>query len=505
LIKTGISAVDERGALLNIKKEVSGWDFEQVKADASFAWEKELSKVTASGTKREKEIFYTALYHSFLAPVKYFDVDRRYRGLDKQVHSCEDFDNYTIFSLWDTYRALHPLFTILQPERDGHMVNSMIKHQQQHAFGVLPVWSFHGNETWCMIGYHSVPVIADAYLKGIRNYPVDEAFEAVYESAVYGPYDGLEYYMEYNFVPIDLENEGASKTLEYAYDDWTIARMAESMGNEELSRYFDFRAISFRNIFDPKTGFMRARMSNGKFREPFDPFYAQYGGDYTEGNAWQYSWYVPHDPKGLIELMGGEDKFTEKLDSLFILEVSDEKFRHVEDIAGLMGQYAHGNEPSHHIAYLYNYAGKPWNTQEKVRSIVNKFYDNTPDGLCGNEDCGQMSAWYIFSAMGFYPVCPGSNEYVIGSPSLPDVTLHLDNGNDFKISAKDLTDENIYIQSVTLNGSPLDRCFITHEEIIAGGELIFVMAAEPNKEWASGPGARPYSHSDYFSLEDYYK
>jgi len=493
MLKTGISAVDIQGAINNLNTEIPHWDFDKTVENAELAWAKELQKVSIEGTQQQKEIFYTSVYHTYLSPVIYYDVDGRYRGLDNSIHKVDGSENYTIYSLWDTYRALHPWFTIVQPERTSDMISSMISHLQQNVHGILPIWSFHANETWCMIGYHAVSVIADAYLKGLRNYDTDLAFEAVKASATYGLYDGLDHYMDFGFVPIDLENEGASKTLEYSYDDWAISQMAKEMAKEEDYKHFFERASNYRNIFDHSSLFMRAKNSDGSFREPFEPLYAQYGGDYTEGNAWQYSWYVPQDVQGLIDLIGGEEVFVKRLDSLFIIESEEGKMGHVEDIAGLIGQYAHGNEPSQHIAYLYNYAGQPWKTQERIHQVMNNLFDNTPYGICGNEDCGQMSAWYIFSSMGFYPVCPGSNEYVIGSPCIPSATLKQDNGNVFNMKAENLSDQNIYIQSVTLNGEKLDRSFILHEEIINGGKLVFEMGPEANLEWGAAAGSRPYS------------
>jgi predicted alpha-1,2-mannosidase len=343
--------------------------------------------------------------------------------------------------------------------------------------------------------YHAVAVIADAYLKGIRGFDAQAAFAAMKASATYAPYDGLGAYMKYGYVPVDLEKEAASKTLEYAYDDWTIARMAAALGREEDRRIFDRRAGSFRVIYDPTTGFMRAKKSDGTFREPFDPLDARYGSDYTEGNAWQYSWFVPHDVAGLIDLMGGPARFVARLDQLFALEARPGAFKQVEDIAGLIGQYAHGNEPSHHIAYLYSYAGQPWRTQERVHQITRLLYDDTPRGLAGNEDCGQMSAWYVFTALGFYPVTPGSLEYVIGSPHLPRAVLHLRGGKRFEVLARDLSETNIYIQSARLDGRPFDRAYLRHAEIVAGGRLVFTMGPKPNPTWASAPASRPYSMS----------
>jgi predicted alpha-1,2-mannosidase len=383
----------------------------------------------------------------------------------------------------------------MNPTRDGEMIQSMIEHSEQNVQKMLPVWSFQGNETWCMIGYHSVSVISDAYLKNIKNFDVNKAFTAMKNTANNENYGGIKYYKEYGYVPIDKEAEGASKTLEYAYDDWTIAQMAKKLGNKEVAESYYKRARNYKNVFDPKTGFIRAKKSDGTFREPFDPLYAKYSGDYTEGNAWQYSWYVPQDVQGLIELHGGDDSFCQLIDSLFVIETDDEKYKEVEDIAGLIGQYAHGNEPSQHIAYLYNYAGKPWKTQEKIHLIMNHLFDNTPDGICGNEDCGQMSAWYIFSSLGFYPVCPGSNEYIFGTPSVEKAVISLENGKQFTVIANNLSDENLYIKSVSLNGKEINRSFILHDEIMKGGTLVYEMSAKPYKDWATSKESRPYSFS----------
>lgn len=346
-----------------------------------------------------------------------------------------------------------------------------------------------------MIGYHAVPVIADAYMKGIRGYDANEALEAMVASADYGPYDGIAQYKELGYVPIDEEGEAASKTLEYAFDDWTIARMAGAMGRKDVAARFEKRASNWKHAFDEKTGFMRARKRDGSFREPFDPSASGYGTDYTEGNAWQYSWYVPQDVAGLAAAHGGADKLIARLDQVFEAKVDPKIFAHMEDITGLIGWYAHGNEPSHHVAYLYGYAGQPWRTQERLKQIMASQYAPRPDGLAGNDDLGQMSAWYVFTALGFYPVAPASNEYIIGRPFLPKATLNLPNGKRFTVIADGLDDAHTYIGSATLNGQPLDRAFLRHEEIVAGGELRFVMQAQPNREWASHPKQLPYSMS----------
>ena len=346
-----------------------------------------------------------------------------------------------------------------------------------------------------MIGYHAVPVIADAYMKGIRGYDADEALDAMVASASYGPYDGIAQYMELGFVPIDEEGEAASKTLEYAFDDWTIYRMAEAMGRKDIAATFRDRAGNWHEAFDPRTGFMRAKKRDGSFREPFDPDASGYGTDYTEGNAWQYSWYVPHDVAGLAGEHGGAERLLERLDEVFDAKVDPSVFEHMEDITGLIGWYAHGNEPSHHVAYLYAYAGQPWRTQARLKQIMDSQYKPTPDGLAGNDDLGQMSAWYVFTALGFYPVAPGSNEYIIGRPFLPRATLDLPNGKRFTIVADGLDDAHPYIGAATLNGQPLDHAFLRHGELMAGGELRFTMQAEPNRAWGTHPSQSPYSMS----------
>ncbi len=403
---------------------------------------------------------------------------------------------HSTFSLWDTFRALHPLLTIIQPEqRNAHFVSSLLAAREHSPYGILPVWSFHGLETWCMIGYHAVPVISDAIVKGIGGFSTERALEAMTASAEYAPYDGLGHYMALGYVPIDKEGEGASKTLEYAYDDWALSRAARVLGEDAIAERYEARAQNYRNIFDPDTGFSRAKNSDGSFRTPFDPNASGYGTDYTEGNAWQSSWFVPQDTAGLIDLMGGDQAMVDRLDAIFEAEVDPAIFAHMEDISGLIGHYAHGNEPSHHVAYLYAYAGQPWRTQERLKQIVETQYKPTPDGLVGNDDLGQMSAWLVFTALGFYPVAPGSNEYVIGRPFVESATLHLPNGKRFSIVVDDLDDAHPYIGAVTLNGAPLTRGVLQHEALMAGGELRFRMQAEPDREWATAPDARPFSMS----------
>ncbi|MGH8082925.1 MAG: GH92 family glycosyl hydrolase, partial [Lysobacter sp.] len=435
-------------------------------------------------------------YHTLMGPSLFMDSDGRYRGPDNAVHQAKGFRYHSTFSLWDTYRALHPLLTLVQPEqRNNDFVNSLLASRRESPYGILPVWAFHGQETWCMIGYHAVPVIADAYMKGIRGYDTKEALDAMVASASYGPYDGIAQYMQLGYVPIDEEGEAASKTLEYAFDDWTISQVATDMGRKDIAAQFTKRAGNWKHAFDAKTGFMRARKRDGSFREPFDPTLSGYGSDYTEGNAWQYSWYVPQDVAGLTQALGGDAKLVDKLDQVFEAKVDPKIFEHMEDITGLIGWYAHGNEPSHHVAYLYGYAGQPWRTQERLKQIMASQYAPRPDGLAGNDDLGQMSAWYVFTALGFYPVAPASNEYAIGRPFLPRATLNLPNGKRFTVIADGLDEAHTYIGAATLNGKPLNRSFLRHEEIVAGGELRFTMQAQPNKEWATDPKLRPYSMS----------
>ncbi len=496
VIKVALSSVSTAGAVANLEAEAPGWDFDNIRDQARAWWTQELSLVNVEADPIVLGNFYTALYHASMAPVVFSDVDGRYRGLDGNVHMAEEFTNYSTFSLWDTYRAQHPLLTILQPKRTVDMVQSLLVHQQQSVHGVLPVWSHHANENWCMIGYHAVSVIADAFLKGLRGFGADQALEAMVASANFDRFDGIGEYRELGWVPADRHSNSASKTLEYAYDDWAIARMAEAMGRSEVARAFDRRAASWRNLHDPETGFLRARNADGSFPADFDAM-ATHGQGYIEGNAWNYSLYVPHDVAGFMDLLGGPDALVEWLDGLFVMEIDDESIAHNEDItrAGLMGNYVHGNEPSHHVPYMYCYAGQPWKTQARVRKIMREMYRPEPDGLSGNDDCGQMSAWYAFSALGFYPVAPGSNQYVLGSPAVRQAEIDLGDGKSFVVVAENQAPENVYVRSVRLNGTPLERCYITHDELVAGGELRFVMSDQPNREWAASAEARPYSMS----------
>jgi len=486
LVKVGISSVGIDGARRNLIAEVPGWDFDEVRLSAQRAWEAELGKVQVEGgTEEQYRTFYTALYHALLAPNTFSDVDRRYRGMDGKTHEAEGYTMYTVFSLWDTFRAEHPLLTIIDPKRSLDFVKSLIAKYRES--GVLPVWELAANETWCMIGYHSVPVIFDAYAKGIRDFDVNEAFQAMKHSAMLDHF-GLRGYRQEGYVPAEKESESVSKTLEYAYDDWCIAQMANDLGKREEYDEFAERAQFYRNVFDPSTGFMRAKY-NASWAAPFDP--TSVNVSYTEANAWQYDFFVPQDIPGLISLLGGREKFVQKLDSLFAT-TSRLAGRDQPDVTGLIGQYAHGNEPSHHVAYLYDYAGEPWKTQATVRSVMDLLYTSRPEGLCGNDDCGQMSAWYVLSAMGFYPVTPGLPMYAIGSPIFRKVTIRLENGKRFVIQSDGNSAHNKYVQSARLNGKSYGRCYLAHEAIVEGGGIEFSMGPRPNVSWgAAGHDAPP--------------
>ncbi len=472
-VKVGISPVDENGAKKNLETEIGNKTFDQVKKEAQDKWESQLEKIVIeSENVNDKTNFYTSMYHVMIAPNLYQDVDGKYRGMDLKVHEAKDFDYYTVFSLWDTYRAAHPLYTILEQDRTNDFINTFLAKYDEG--GIMPIWDLSACYTGCMIGYHAVPVIADAYLKGIRGYDTNKALEAMKHSATQN-HLGLESYKEFGFIPVEKESESVSKTLEYAYDDWTIAQMAKVMGKEEDYKTYSERAQYYKNIFDPESQFMRGRFRNTWF-SPFDPYEVNF--NYTEANSWQYSFYVPQDISGFIELMGGKKGLEDQLDELFSAK-QETSGRNQADITGLIGQYAHGNEPSHHMAYLYNFVNKPYKTQEKVRQILTELYTNTPDGISGNEDCGQMSAWYIFSSLGFYPVTPASNEYIIGSPLFDKATINLEGGEKFTVVADNLSEENKYIKSVYLNGKEHPYSFLTHKDITNGGSLVFEMTNVP--------------------------
>jgi len=489
LVKVGISAVNVEGARKNLDAEIPQWRFDKIKNRAQESWQTVLDRYRIDdASEKQKKIFYTAIYHQYLNPNLYMDIDSMYRGRDLLIHKADKHTNYTLFSLWDTFRATHPLFTIMEKDRTNDFIKTFITQYEQG--GILPVWELSANETGTMIGYHAVSVIADAFVKDIRDFDVDKAYKAMKNSAQQDVL-GLRPFKSLGYVPASEEGESVSKTLEYAYDDWCIAQVARELSGSESDDYSYYlkRGLSYMNIFDPQTGFMRAKI-NSLWFSPFDPKEVNF--NYTEANAWQYSFFVPQDVTGLMELMGGEERFIEKLDLLFT-ESSETTGRVQTDITGLIGQYAHGNEPSHHMAYLYSYAGEPWKTQYYVDQILNRFYSEAPDGLCGNEDCGQMSAWYIFSALGFYPLTPGSPNYAIGAPLMKDVSLLLENGNTFRIYAPERSEENIYVQSISLNGKPFKRFYITQSEIMDGGILEFEMGSQPNKLSALPISSRPHS------------
>lgn len=485
LVTTAISGVSMEGAVRNLAAEVPEDDFDKYLAVTRKNWNEQLSKIEITCDDPDEKVkFYTALYHSMLAPTIYNDVDGAYYGPDKQVHQADGWTNYSTFSLWDTYRAAHPLYTYIEPQRVNDMVQSFLAFFEQN--GRLPVWNFYGSETDMMIGYHAVPVIVDAYLKGIGNFDPKKALTACVATANIDEYRGIGLYKKYGYVPYDVtdhynsENWSLSKTLEYAYDDYCIARMAEKLGERQIAAEFYKRSQNYKNVYNPQTSFMQPRDNKGNFIQPFSP------DDYTphicESNGWQYFWSVQQDVDGLIGLVGGTERFAQKLDSMFTYNPSAD-----EDLpifsTGMIGQYAHGNEPSHHVIYLFNAVGQPWKTQKYAAEVMHELYKNTPAGLCGNEDCGQMSAWYVFSAMGFYPVDPVSGRYEIGTPMYPEMKMHLDNGKIFTVLAPAVSKENIYIQSVKLDGKPYDKSYITHEQIMNGSVFEFEMGNKPGAVW----------------------
>jgi predicted alpha-1,2-mannosidase len=492
-VKVGISAISAAAALKNLDADIPDWDFDGLVEQTRRKWDQELSKIEIEGSDEQKETFYTSLYHAYLAPNVYQDVSGEYRGLDQNPHQAEGFTRYSVFSLWDTFRAEHPLFVLTQAPRDADMINSLLAHFDQSVDHLLPMWELDGSETWCMIGYHAAPVIADAFLKGVKGFDPERAFAAMRTTANSPDYDSVSRFASLGWVPFDHESESLSKTLEYAYDDYSIAQMAQALGKTDDFATFAKRAGNYRNLFDPSVGWMRPRDAKGQWREPFEAheFWANPRGipDVTEGMSAQYSWYVPQDVAGLIKLMGGPDKFVEKLDALF-----DSKYiPHTDQgvLPGWIGEYWHGNEPSHHIAYLYAYAGQPAKTAERVRQVIKSQYGSQPDSLSGNDDCGQMSAWYLFSTLGFYPVCPTCDYYVIGSPGVTRAAMHLSNGKTWTVMANNLSDKNIYVQAVTVNGSPLDSPFLPYAAVSAGGALTFTMGPSPSTTWGTHPVIPP--------------
>jgi predicted alpha-1,2-mannosidase len=490
VVRVGLSPVSEANALANLEAETAAASFDELAAAAKQAWNKQLGRIRIKADDRTRRIFSTALYHTMIAPSLFNDHNRDYRGADMKVYRDAGFDNYTTFSLWDTYRAAHPLFTLTQPERVGHFTQTMLAIRDQQ--GKLPVWHLMGNETDTMVGYHAVPVIVDAYFKGLLNADPERAYEAIKNSAMRDE-RGLASIKAVGFIPAEQETESVAKAMEYAIDDWCIAQMAKSLGKQDDSAYFSERAEAYRQYFDPATKFMRGKLTDGSWREPFDPVASAHRrDDYCEGNGWQYLWLVPQNPEGLIQLLGGDGPFCEKLDQLFSIE-SVKTEGASADISGLIGQYAHGNEPGHHTTYLYAFAGQQWKTAKLVRQILTTLYSDQPDGLSGNEDCGQMSAWYVFSAMGMYPVNPVAGVYVFGSPLLDEATISLPQGRQFTITAKNNSPENLYIQSVELNGTPYSKSYIPYNDVVAGGTLTFVMGPEPNTAFGAAPEDRPQS------------
>lgn len=478
--KVALSSVSMENARQNMEQEAPHWDFDRYVAAADADWEKQLGKIEVKGTEVQKEIFYTALYHTMIQPNTMSDVNGEYMAADYTTRKVANNEtHYTTFSLWDTFRASHPLYTLLEPERVTDFVKSMIR--QYEYYGYLPIWQLWGQDNYCMIGNHSIPVITDAILKGIPGIDMEKAYEAVYNSSVTShPNSPFEVWEKYGFMPENIQTQSVSITLEQAFDDWCVAQLAAKLNKDADYQRFHKRSEYYRNLFHPKTKFFQSKNDKGEWIEPFDPY--QYGGNgghpFTEGNAWQYFWYVPHNIQALMELTGGTKAFEQKLDTFFTSTYKSEQMNH--NASGFVGQYAHGNEPSHHVAYLYNFAGQPWKTQKYVSHILNTLYNNTSSGYAGNDDCGQMSAWYVFSAMGFYPVNPADGRYIIGSPLLDECTLKLAGNKEFRIRTIRKSPEDIYIQSVTLNGKKHKDFFITHQDIMNGGTMVFKMGKKPS-------------------------
>ena len=478
---------------MNLEKEGDTWNFNHVRTQARKKWNDMLSKIEIDGTDRQKTIFYTALYHAFIAPVLYSDVNGDFRGMDDKIYSNNAFTNYSVFSLWDTYRTLHPMFTIILPELLPDMMNSMLSIYDQN--GKLPIWPLYMDETNCMPGYSSVPVIADAYLKGIKGFDAERALRYMVSTATNPKQRAVSDFMKYGYIPADCIGEATSINLEYAADDWGLALMAKKMGKMDIYDQFIKRGKSYQHFFDKSIMKIHPQMKDGSWYEPYSPFRLDHHGnvgDFTEGNGWQYTFMVPQDPEGLIALHGSDEAFIKNLDELFVAEGfhGDDV---PPDVTGFVGQYAHGNEPVHHIPYLYAYAGAQWKTAERVRMLQEKFYTDEPDGYCGNEDCGQMSAWHIMSALGLFQVNPSNGIYVIGSPSFTNATIHLEEGKEFKIIAHDNNDKNVYVKSAKLNGKNYRLTYLTYQDIMNGGTLELFMSHKPNKDYGASDKYRPYS------------
>lgn len=493
VVKVALSATSTEGALRNLQAEAASKSFETIADEASDYWKKHLASIDMQGTEDQQTMFYTSYYHTMINPSVYMDVDGKYRGLDQNIHQADGFTNYTIFSLWDTYRAEHPLLMLMKPREATDMAESMIKHQQQSVHGLLPVWSHMANDNWCMSGYHAVSVLADAIAKG-ADINKEEALKAMVATSNVSYFDGVGEYVKLGYVPLEASGTAASTTLEYAYDDWAIYQTALRVGNKEAAIQYRQRALNYRRLFDKELGFARPRYKDGSFKKEFDVLQT-HGEGFIEGNSWNFSFHVPHDVFGMMKCMGGEKAFLHKLDELFSMHLPEEYYKKNEDITAdcLIGGYVHGNEPSHHIPYLYAWTSQPWKTQYWVREIMNKMYKNHIRGLGGNDDCGQMSAWYIFTVMGFYPVCPGTDEYVLGAPYLPYIKLNLANGKTLEIKAPGVSDKKRYVKSVRLNGKNYTKMYITHGDILNGGILEFLMSSSPNTKRGLAKGDKPYS------------
>ncbi len=480
LIKFALSGVSTAGAMKNLEAEIPGWDFEKTKKESEAKWEKELSKIEVETlTENDKRTFYTAMYHTMMSPVLYQDVDGKYLDIDQNIHNAKDFTNYTIFSLWDTYRALHPLYNIIQPKRNNDFIKSMLSHSQYSVHKALPIWSHYANENWCMIGYHAVSVLADAVAKNTTDADLNKMLEASITSSKLKYYDGIEDYLKYGYVPEDKSSSSVSKTLEYAYDDWCIAQLAKKFGDTKTEAEYLKRSESYKNVYNPKSGFMHPKLADGTFKKEFDPM-DTHGQGFIEGNAFNYGLYVPQNVPEMIKMMGGKAKFSKHLDEIFNTEIAEKYIEKNEDITrdGIIGNYVHGNEPGHHIPYLYNYTNDAWKTQERVRNIMQQMYSSGVDGLCGNDDAGQMSAWYVFSALGFYPVLPGSDEYQFGSPNIKSAKINLENGKTLMLKTENQSEENIYVSKILVNGKEVKNHVLKHADIANGGEIVYKMSSK---------------------------
>ncbi|MEN5055918.1 GH92 family glycosyl hydrolase [Sphingobacterium kitahiroshimense] len=483
LMKVALSPVSMKNALANMEHEAPDWNFENYVKAGQKSWEQELNKVQVDMLNKEDLInFYTAMYHASLMPTVYMDVNGEYKGLDQEVHQAKGFTNYTSFSLWDTFRAFHPLMNLINPTRNADMVSSMMAHYDQSVLKMLPIWSHYANDNWCMSGYHSVSVVVDAILKGVYKGDAEAALAACVQTANARKYEGIGSYIDLGYVPDEISGTSVSNTLEYAYDDWCIAQLAKKLGKDDIYKDFIKRASNWKNVYDHSIGFMRPKDAKGIFRSKFDAL-ETHGQGFIEGNTWNYSLYVPHQPVAMMEMMGGPKKLENYLDSLFTMELPDKYFEHTEDITrdGIIGNYVHGNEPSHHVAYLYNQTASPWKTQARVRQIIRNQYHNGHAGLGGNDDCGQMSAWYLFTALGFYPVAPGDDAYWIGSPLVKSAKINLENGKTITIDVKNQSEKNVYVKKVSLNGQPLADLKLSYAAIMNGGALQFEMTNKPGK------------------------